>query len=86
MKITNQPIPKNKIKQFHEILVATGGRYTANPRECGDEIRVDYEPGDYLAHQEAWSRACAEIVEVPPRASFWRRILRLGHNNYSQER
>jgi hypothetical protein len=45
MHVSNDPIPKHKMRQFHEILCATGGRYTSNPRDCGDVMRVDYAAG-----------------------------------------
>lgn len=50
MHVSNEPIPKNKMRQFHEILCATGGRYTSNPRDFGDMMRVDYTPGDQRSH------------------------------------
>ena len=75
MHVSNDPIPKHKMRQFHEILCATGGRYTSNPRDCGDVMRVDYAPGDYKAQNEAWRRANTEIKEVR-KDQWWRRVLR----------
>ena len=60
MHVSNDPIPKNRMRQFHEILCATGGRYTNNPRDCGDVMRVDYVPGDYRAQSVAWRKRCRD--------------------------
>lgn len=80
MRISNDPIPKNRMRQFHEILCATGGRYISNPRDCGDVMRVDYEPGDYKAQCEAW-RNCTEIVREKRKDQWWRKAWRrLTHN------
>lgn len=75
MHISNDPIPKNKMKIFHEILCSTGGRYTSNPRDCGDVFRVDYSPGDYKAHCEAWLRVTTQVKEVR-KDQWFRRVLR----------
>lgn len=75
MHISDDPIPKDKIKIFHDILCATGGRYTSNPRDCGNVMRVDYTPGDYRAQCEAWSRVITPIKEVRS-DQWWRRLLR----------
>lgn len=75
MRISNEPVPKNRMRQFHEILCATGGRYTSNPRDCGDVIRVDYEPGDRLAQVAAWNRCTQDVREVR-KNQWWRRALR----------
>lgn len=75
MEITDQPIPSKKLHQFHEILCATGGRYTCNPRFCGEVVRVSYIPGDHKAQSEAWRRCVEDIVEVR-KDQWWRRALR----------
>ena len=75
MRVRNDPIPKNRLQQFDEILKATGGRYVDNPRDCGDVYRVDYDPGDYKKMCELWRRATTEVVEVR-RDQWWRRTSR----------
>lgn len=75
MLVTNDPIPKSKMRQFHEILCATGGRYTSNPRDCGDVVRCDYVPGDYKAQCEMFNAVTTEIREVL-KNQLWRRLLR----------
>jgi hypothetical protein len=80
MHVSNDPIPKNRMRQFHEILCATGGRYTSNPRDCGDVMRVDYAPGDYRAQNEAWRRVTAGVTEVR-KDQWWRRVLRRMFSN-----
>lgn len=61
--IHNERIPKEKMKQWHEILCATGGHYLNNPREAGDNMVVSYAPGDYKAQCEAWSLITTPIKE-----------------------
>jgi hypothetical protein len=62
--IHNQPIPKEKMKQWHEILCATGGRYLSNPIDCGDVMRVSYAPGDYVKQSLAWNIVSTPIKEI----------------------
>ena len=68
-------IPADKMMQFHEILCSTGGRYIRNPLVLWDRVEVQYEPGDYKAHIEAWSTCVTPIREVR-RDQWWRVILR----------
>ena len=80
MLVFNDHIPKNRMRQFHEILCATGGRYIGNPRDCGDVVRIDYAPGDYKAQSEAWRRITADVAEVR-KDQWWRRMLRRVFSN-----
>lgn len=76
MSITvTEKIPVNRWRQFHEILIATNGRYLSNPIKIYDMIHLHYEPGDYKAQCEMWNRVTVEIKETR-RDQFWRRILR----------
>lgn len=75
MHVSNEAIPKHKMRQFHEILCSTGGRYTSNPRDYGDVVRVDYTPGDYKAQRDAWCRVITDVKEVR-KDQLWRRLLR----------
>jgi hypothetical protein len=75
IRISNEPIPKNRMRQFHEILCATGGRYTSNPRDCGDVFRCDYVPGDYKAQSDAWL-LITKTVNESRKDQLWRRLLR----------
>lgn len=75
MHVSNEPIPKKKLLQFHEILCATGGYYTSNPRDFGDVVRVDYVPGDYKAQSEAWARCTKDVIEVH-KDQWWRKLYR----------
>lgn len=75
MQVFNESVPKAKYSQFHDILCATGGRYLANPLDCGDTVRVSYEPGDYRAQAEAWNRCTQPVLEVR-KDQAWRRWLR----------
>ena len=68
-------IPIEKIHQFHEILCATGGRHLSSPFIVGKRVFVHYEPGDYIAHDEAWARSVTPIREVR-RDQWWRIALR----------
>jgi len=74
MHVSNDPIPKAMMRQFHEILCATGGRYTSNPRDCGGVMRVDYVPGDYNAQSAAWQKATREAEEACG-GQAWKRVL-----------
>jgi len=80
MHVSNDPIPKNRMRQFHEILCATGGRYTSNPRDCGDVFRCDYVPGDHLAQTLAWRLITEDVREVR-KDQWWRRMLRRVFSN-----
>lgn len=75
MHVSNEPISKSRMRQFHEILCATGGRYTSNPRDCGNVMRVDYTPGDYKAQSEAWRQITSDVKEIR-KDQWWRRVLR----------
>lgn len=68
-------IPAEKFAQFHEILVATGGRYLRKPFPLWSHVEVHYEFGDYVAHQQAWMRCTTQIREVR-RDQWWRKIMR----------
>lgn len=70
MKIFNEPIPKSKMIQFHEILCATGGRYISNPRDSGDIFRCDYIPGDEIKQRELWRLATLDIIEIRKDSRF----------------
>ena len=74
MKITEY-IPVEKMDQFHEILCATGGRYLRNPIQLWSRVEVHYEPGDYKAMTDAWSRCTTKINECR-RDQWWRVVLR----------
>jgi len=78
-KTYNDPIPKHKFKQFHEILCATGGRYLGTPRTVGDVVKVDYEYGDYEAFYKAW-KLCNQDVKEVYSDKGWNKILRRLHN------
>ncbi len=82
MRVFNDPIPKNRMRQFHEILCATGGRYTSSPRVCGDVIRCDYVPGDHLAQTLAWLLITEGVKEVR-KDQWWRRALRRARTMFS---
>lgn len=73
--VSNHSIPLHKLKQFHEILCATGGRYIRNPYKVGDVFKVSYTCGDYVAQQEAWNRCTQDIKEIR-KDTKWRTILR----------
>lgn len=73
--VKNQPIPADKMRRFHEILVSTGGRYLCKPLRIGDSYIVDYTPGDYEEHSCLWQSYITPIKEVR-RDQWWRRILR----------
>lgn len=68
-------VPQEKMGQFHAILCATGGRYLRNPLLLYGGVEVHYEPGDYVAQLEAWTRCVTPIREVR-RDQWWRRMLR----------
>ena len=69
-----------RMRQFHEILCATGGRYIRNPRDCGDVIRCDYVTGDHLAQTLAWRRITEDVREIR-KDQWWRRMLRRMFSN-----
>lgn len=75
VRVSNDPIPKQLFSQWHEILVATGGRYLGTPRAIGSDIRVDYEPGDYAEQCRRWRVVTMPIREVR-RDQWWRRLMR----------
>ena len=68
-------VPIEKIKEFHKILCATGGRYLQNPYQVGERVRVHYETENYAAHNEAWLRVITPIKEVK-KDQFWRIVIR----------
>lgn len=68
-------IPANRLRQFHDILCSTGGRYLRGPLRVGNIVIVDYEPGDYEAFTEAWSRVTIPVRELR-RDQWWRRWFR----------
>jgi hypothetical protein len=74
MQVTEN-IPAEKLEQFHEILVATGGRYLRNPFPLWSVVQVHYEPGDYAAQREAWAR-CVTPIREARRDQWWRKTLR----------
>lgn len=74
--VRNERVPANKLAAFQEILRCTGGYFLSNPRPLKDDLYlVDYEPGDYRAQTEAWSRCMTPIREVR-KDQRWRRLLR----------
>lgn len=85
MQVSNQPVPKEQMRKFHEVLCATGGRYVNNPRDCGDIMRVDYVPGDYKAQCEAWARATQDVKEVR-KDQLWRLLIRRVRRGFSAAR
>jgi hypothetical protein len=66
-------IPKEKFTQFHEVLCVTGGRYLANPLDCGEKIHVRYEHG--IDHEKLWNLYTCDITEIR-RDQWWRVLLR----------
>lgn len=68
-------IETNRLRQFYEILIATGGRYLREPVHYGTRVEVVYEPGDYVAQCEAWKRITTPIRETF-RNQWWRKLLR----------
>ena len=68
-------ITMEKLGQFHAILCNTGGRYLQNPFPLWDKVQVNYEPGDYKAHCEAWTQCVTHIREIR-RDQWWRVALR----------
>lgn len=75
IEVTGDPIPINRIRQFTEILGATGGRYLRNPIKYGEVYRVDYVPGDYNLQNKRWNRVNTDIKEVR-KDQVWRTIIR----------
>lgn len=73
--IATEYVPKDKFKQFHEILCATGGRYLSEPFTIYNVVQVNYEAGDYVAQSEAWIRCLTPIREVN-KNQWWRIVLR----------
>lgn len=73
--IITEFIPVSKFSKFHEILCSTGGRYLRNPELVGIYYYVQYEPGDYKAHRDAWARCVTQIREVR-KNQWWRVLLR----------
>lgn len=73
--IVTEYVPVEKMKQFHDILCATGGRYVRDPLELFGTFEVCYEPGDHAAQREAFDRCVTPIKEVR-RDQWWRVLLR----------
>ena len=73
--IVTEYIPAEKMGQFHEILCETGGRYLRDPLPLWKRVEVHYEPGDYVAHREAWARCVTPICESNS-DQWWRIIMR----------
>lgn len=73
--ICTRYIPKEKFSQFHEILCATGGRYVREPFPIFSTVEVQYEPGDYVALEEAWSR-CNTMISEKNSNQWWRVMFR----------
>ena len=73
--IVTEYIPNKKMRQFHDILCSTGGRYLRNPFPMFSKVEVHYEPGDYIAHREAWT-ACNTPIREKIANQTWRKILR----------
>lgn len=69
MRCTDK-IPGKYIAIWHGILCRTGGYYITNPRILGDEVWVEYTPGDYKRLHEEYAKAIAPIVEI--KASKWK--------------
>ena len=72
----HQPIPKDKLYQFQDILKAKGGRFLSNPYEEKDCYRVSYyydDVGDANSQSKAWNRVTQQITEK--RSDQWYRIL-----------
>jgi len=77
MLVHNEPIPANKINQFHEILCATGGRYIGEPiyQVNLKQYRVSYKPGNYANQSKMWKQATTSIREVDSR-QWWKKVIR----------
>lgn len=72
-------VPADRMRLFHEIVVATGGRYRHNPSRCGERFRVAVEFSDaasYRAHSQAWDRIQTPIREAQRPLSWPRRWAR----------
>ena len=74
-EISYMPVPKGKLKQFDEILKATGGRYLCNPWEVKDGYRVSFQIDRYDEFAKAWQRSLTDIKEIN-KSQTWRVILR----------
>lgn len=77
MKVYNDPISRSKMRQFNEILCATGGRYIGNPVYCNrlGEFRVSYIPGDYKELVKRMRIITTGIKEIR-KDQLWRRLIR----------
>lgn len=73
--VIQEYIPVARMGRFHEILLATDGRYLRNPLLIGETYQVDYEPGNYAEQSVLWQRYITPIREVR-RDQWWRRALR----------
>lgn len=72
----HQPIPKEKLYQFQDILGKTGGRFISNPYEEKDCYRVSYSFDDVYEYRKfsyKWNMVTQEIVEK--KSDQWWRVL-----------
>ncbi len=72
----------NKVKQFHEIVCATGGRYTKNgsPAKSFDsdnsyKATVEFDSSGYAEFNRRWSQCVTPIIEVD--SPWYKRIFRM---------
>jgi hypothetical protein len=73
MKVYNYSVELNKVKQFDEIIKATGARYLSTPRYLKYEFRADFEPGETTL--EKLTQMETDILEVR-KDQWWRKLLR----------
>ncbi len=64
-----------KMKQFQEIMIASGGRYIIDPFQEGNIWRVEFDPGNYRLFNASWESATVDIIEIR-KDQLWRRIFR----------
>lgn len=72
----HEPIPKEKLYQFQDILGRSGGRFLSNPYEEKDCYRVSYSFDDVYESRKfnhKWNLVTQEIIEK--RSDQWWRIL-----------
>jgi hypothetical protein len=74
---TCETVPKNRLRQFNEILISTGGRYVSEPIFMANgEVRVCYQHGDYQEMTDRWYRLLNPPIRVVRKDQRWRRLWR----------
>lgn len=75
-------ILSNKVKQFHEIVCATGGRYTKNgaPEKSFDSSNsysatVEFDSSGYAEFSKRWDQCTTPIVMID--TPWYKRIFRM---------